>query len=163
MAARIALTYLSIVLAVGCGGNSITEPNPVSKQVVQTTVPPVPEPPPTTPPVPVPTPGPTTPPPGATVDYYDAEVATVFWQGTPLFGNRFAVEVWRERGELWLHQTRLWIVQRDENSVIATDRNPDGTGGAHTLTATLNLRTRQWSFNGLVGSGGGPLTPRESQ
>ena len=96
------------------------------------------------------------------MDYYDADVATVFWQGNPLFGNRFAIEVWPERGEMWLNSTRLWIVQRDADSIIANDKNPNAQG-TYTLTATLNLKTRQWSFNGLAGSGGGTFTPREGR
>ena len=106
---------------------------------------------------------PPTPPP-AVGEYFDAEVGTAFWHGSPLFGNRFVIEVWPTRGELWLHETRLWIVQRDSESIIANDRNPNDPGaGAHTLMVTLNLKTRQWSFNGLVGSGAGTLTVRENR
>ena len=158
-----ALTWLSLSILVlpACGGG-MTEPAAVPKQAVG--VPPtVPEG--TTPtptPTPAPAPGPSvpTPPPASSVTYYDADVATVFWQGNPLFGNRFSIEVWPERGEMWLNSTRLWIVQRDAESVIANDKNPNSSGGSYTLMATLNLKTRQWSFNGLAGSGGGTFTPR---
>lgn len=85
------------------------------------------------------------------------------WKEKPLFGNQFVIELWRSRGELWLHNTRLWIVQQSEDSVIATDRNPNEGGGEYTLSATLNLKGRQWSFNGLAGSGGGTLKVKESR
>ncbi len=168
-----ALIGLSFIAVSGCG-DGVTAPSPVPGTTVQATVPPAgpggpaptPSPTPTpTPPPPAP-PGPDVPPtpPAATSDYYDAEVATVFWQGTPLFGNRFTIEVSSARGELWLNETRLWIVQRNAESIIANDRNPnDPSAGSHTLTATLILKTGQWSFNGLAGSGGGTMRPRESQ
>ena len=106
-------------------------------------------------------PGPPTTP---ATDYYDAELATVFWFGTPLFGKNLSIEVWPARGELWLSNTRLWIVQRDGDMIIATDRNPNDPGaGAHSLMATLNLKSGQWSFNGLVGNGAGTLTFKESR
>ena len=168
-----AMIGLSLIVTSACGGG-ITEPSPVSKTTAEATAPPTvpggpaPTPTPTPAPTPTPTPpappGPTPPPPAAATDYYDAEVGTAFWHGNPLFGNRFTIEVWPARGELWLHETRLWIVQRDADSIIANDRNPnDPNAGTHTLTATLNLKTRQWSFNGLAGSGGGTLTLRESR
>ena len=153
----------------------MTEPAAVPKQSVESLVPPAapggatptptPTPTPAPTPAPAPAPGPSvpTPPPASAADYYDAEVGTVSWQGNPLFGNRFAIEVWRERGEMWLNATRLWIIHRDADSVIANDKNPNVPGGTYTLMATLNLKTRQWSFNGLAGSGGGTFTARESR
>ena len=174
----LAIVSFSIMVTAACGGG-MTEPAPVPKVTIDTAAPPAvpapaptpspsPTPAPTPGPAPVPTPtpapGPGVPPgPAVTTEYYDAEVATVFWQGAPLFGNRFAIEVSPARGEVWLHETRLWIVQRDADSIIANDRNPNGGGGSYTLMATLNLKTRQWSFNGLAGSGAGTLTPRESR
>lgn len=102
--------------------------------------------------------------PGQPVNVYDAQVTTAFWTGTALFGDRLVIEVWPNSGELWLHNTRLWISQRDENSIIATDRNPnDPASPTHTLTATLNLKSGQWSFNGVAGSGAGTMSLRESR
>ena len=169
----LAITWLSLLMAAGCSGG-MTEPAPIPKPSAETQAaptvptgpPPTPAPSPTPTPPPGPTPGPGTPPPqppAPATDIYDAEVGTVFWHGEPLFGNRFSIEVWHARAEVWLHNTRLWIAQRDADSIIATDRDPGQGGGAHTLTATLNLKTKQWSFNGVAGSGGGTLTLKESR
>jgi hypothetical protein len=159
---------LLALTAVACG-DTITQPAPITTNtaaVPQTPpggpAPPSPTPTPTPPPVPAP-PVPT-PPPGQGVDYYDALVGTAFWTGEALFGDRLVIEVWGNKGEVWLHSTRLWIAQRNEDSVIATNKDPnDPAGGTHTLTATLNFKSRQWSFNGLAGSGGGTMTLRESK
>ena len=169
MTAQIRSSVMLLALTtIACGG-TVTQPAPTPRTdtvVVPQTPPGAPGGPttPTPPPTPAPAPPVPTPPPGQSVDYYDAQVTTAFWTGEALFGDRIVIEVWRDRGELWLQSTRLWIAQRDENSVIATDRNPnDPDGPTHTLTATLNLKSGQWSFNGLAGSGGGTMTRRESK
>lgn len=93
-------------------------------------------------------------------------MGAVHWtpQSRPLFGDRFTIEVWRTRGELWMNNTRLFIVHHDADTVTANDRNPsDPSAGPYTIMATLNLKSQQWSFNGLVGSGNGSLSLRESR
>ena len=164
------LAAFSIIATAACSGG-MTEPAPVPRTNIDSTAAPgpVPTPTPTPSPVPPPTPAPAPgpvppgPPPAATADYYDAEVGTVFWYGDPLFGSRFTIEVRHAQGEVWLNQTRLWIVQRDADAIIANDKNPNSGGGTYSLMATLTLKTRQWSFNGLAGSGAGTLTLRESR
>ena len=164
-----AVAAVAVVVNVACGG-SITEPAAVPKTTLEAKAPPAGSDgqPPTQPPTPAPAPpGPGVPPGPPTTpatDYYDAELATVFWFGTPLFGKTLAIEVWPARGELWLNSTRLWILQRDAESIIASDKDPKDPGaGAHSLMATLNLKTGQWSFNGLVGNGAGTMKFRESR
>ena len=170
--ASFAMLSVITVMSVSACGSSVTGPAPASN--IHGSGPSAGAPPGgTNPTAPTPTPTPAPVPPGTpspapiTAESFDAEQSTVFWAGEwkdkPLFGDRFVIELWRSRGELWLHTTRLWIVQQSEDSVIATDRNPSDGGGGHTLTATLNLKTRPWSFNGLAGSGGGALTPKASQ
>ena len=173
-ASCVMLSLITLVTVSACG-SSVTGPAPVSN--VQGSSPSTGAPPggtnptaPTPSPAPTPTPAPVppgTPPPAESVEYFEAQLSTVHWAGEwkdkPLFGNPLVIELWRSRGELWLHETRLWIVQQSETSVIATDRNPAEGGGEYTLSATLNLKTGQWSFNGIAGSGGGALTPKASR
>lgn len=141
------------LLSAACSSSLPTAPAPSAPNAIVAVTPaPVPTPAPLPPaPAPIPQPPPT-PMPGPVVTpvtYYDATAGTAHWFGPPLFGQAFVIEVWPT--SLWLHNTMLPIVQQGDGSIIA--RGPESS-------ATLNLVTGQWSFNGLAGSAAGTLVKR---
>ena len=94
--------------------------------------------------MPTPTPPPT---PGPTVERFDAVTTSAYWGPPPaprLFGDTFVMELWRDRGELLVHNTRMTIATTSSCCVLA-EKHPS-TGSSYRLF--LDFGRGEWRLEG---------------